>query len=52
MLFRRQDGTKEEEAFNMASFGQEDIDQATTSDTPFISAKAMSEASRQGETPS
>ena len=51
MLFRRQDGTKEEEAFNMASFGQEDIDQANTSETPLISAQAMAEA-KQEETAS
>ena len=36
VLFRRQEGSKEEEAFNLTSFGQEVIDQAITSE-PLIS---------------
>ena len=52
VLFRRQEGDKEEEAFNLASFGQEDIDQSITSDTPSISGKAMAEANRERETAS
>ena len=52
VLFRRQEGDKEEEAFNLASFGQEDIDQAITSDTPSISGKAMAEDNRESQTAS
>ena len=52
MLFRRQEGDKEEEAFNLASFGQEDIDQSITSDTPSTSGKAMAEANKERETAS
>ena len=54
VLFRRQEGKKEEEAFNMASFGQEDIDKSqedvTTNTTPLVSAEDVSEASNQEET--
>ena len=49
VLFRRQEGNKAEEAFNMASFGQEDIDQANSCDTPLISARAMAEPSQLRE---
>ena len=46
VLFRRQEGKKEEEAFNMASFGQEDIDKAQEDiniNKPHISAENMQE---------
>lgn len=52
VLFRRQEGDKAEEAYNMASFGQEDIDKVKEDvvfKTPRISAKALAEASKQGD---
>ena len=46
VLFRRQEGKKEEEAFKMASFGQEDIDKAQedlTINTAHVSGENIQE---------
>ena len=49
VLFRRQEGVREEDFFNLASFGQEDIDQVETDSkdiTPLLSARALAESKK------